>query len=64
MFGHNYLVAPILYEGWKEREVYLPAGTKWTNAWTGENFEGGKRITVAAPLDQIPVFTRDGTKFF
>ena len=62
MFGPNYLIAPILNEGQKEREVYLPAGAKWTNAWTGENFEGGRRITAAAPLDQIPVFSRDGTK--
>jgi len=63
MFGPNYLVAPILYEGQKEREVYLPVGAKWTNAWTGESFDGGRKISVAAPLDQIPVFTKDETKF-
>jgi alpha-D-xyloside xylohydrolase len=62
MFGPNYLVAPIMYEGQRERILYLPAGSSWTNAWTGEKTEGGKKITVAAPLDQIPVFTRDGTK--
>jgi alpha-D-xyloside xylohydrolase len=63
MFGHNYLVAPILYEGEREREVYLPAGTDWTNAWTGEKTDGGKTITVKAPLDLIPVFSKDGSKF-
>ncbi|GHU92513.1 glycosyl hydrolase [Spirochaetia bacterium] len=63
MFGPNYLVAPILYEGQRERQLYLPAGTKWTNAWTGETMDGGRSITVNAPLDQIPVFTKDGTKF-
>ncbi|GHV45179.1 glycosyl hydrolase [Spirochaetia bacterium] len=62
LFGPNYLVAPILYEGQRERNLYLPAGAKWTNAWTGETFEGGRSITVEAPLDQIPVFTKDGTK--
>ncbi|MDR2402455.1 MAG: hypothetical protein LBD78_00315 [Spirochaetaceae bacterium] len=61
-FGPVYLVAPILSEGERERKVYLPAGAAWTNAWTGETTEGGQTITVAAPLDQIPVFTRDGTK--
>jgi alpha-D-xyloside xylohydrolase len=63
MFGPNYLVAPILYEGMREREVYLPAGPKWTNAWTGESFEGGGLIRVDAPLERIPVFSRDGEKF-
>jgi len=62
MFGPNYLIAPVLYEGQKEREVYLPIGLKWTDAWTGESFEGGKLIKADAPLDKIPVFTRDGTK--
>ena len=63
MFGPNYLAAPVLYEGQRERELYLPAGVNWTNAWTGEKFDGGSRIKVPAPLDQIPVFTRDGTIF-
>ncbi|MDR2079777.1 MAG: glycoside hydrolase family 31 protein [Treponema sp.] len=63
MFGPNYLVAPVLYEGERKREVYLPLGQKWTNAWTGESFEGGGSIMVDAPLERIPVFSRDGTKF-
>ncbi|AEF81222.1 glycoside hydrolase family 31 protein [Leadbettera azotonutricia] len=62
MFGPNYLVAPILYEGLRDRKLYLPFGTKWTNAWTGEIFEGGKEISVTAPLDQIPIFTKDGSR--
>jgi alpha-D-xyloside xylohydrolase len=61
MFGPNYLVAPVLYEGERERRLYLPAGTTWTNAWTGEQAAGGQTLTVSAPLDTIPVFTRDGT---
>jgi alpha-D-xyloside xylohydrolase len=63
MFGPNYLVAPVLYEGKRERELYLPSGAKWTNAWTGEKYEGGRIIKIAAPLDLIPVFTRDGSVF-
>ena len=61
MFGPNYLVAPVLYEGQRERELYLPAG-QWTCVWTGEKYEGGCRIKVPAPLDRIPVFSRDGTR--
>jgi alpha-D-xyloside xylohydrolase len=56
-------VAPILFEGARERQVYLPAGQRWTDAWTGEVFEGGRVIGAAAPLDRIPVYSRDGAKF-
>ena len=57
MFGSRYLVAPILHLNQFEREVYLPAGT-WENVNSGEKVNGGRRITVPAPLDEIPVFRR------
>lgn len=58
MFGPEILVAPVLFEGASERHVYLPAGMKWTNAWTGEVLDGGQSITASAPLEQIPVYLR------
>jgi alpha-D-xyloside xylohydrolase len=58
MFGPEILVAPVLYEGAHERDVYLPAGTHWTAAESGTNYAGGQWITAAAPLDTIPVFLR------
>lgn len=58
MMGPDVLVAPVL-AGQSEREVYLPAGT-WYHFWTHERIEGGRHVTVAAPLDQIPAFVRDG----
>jgi alpha-D-xyloside xylohydrolase len=61
MFGPNYLVASVLYEGQRERELYLPPGA-WTCVWTGKRFEGGSRVKVPAPLDMIPVLSRDGVK--
>jgi alpha-D-xyloside xylohydrolase len=69
LFGPDFLVAPVLYEGQRERELYLPAGVPggkslaWTNVWTGEQYEGGKRITVKAPLESIPVFSLTGERF-
>jgi alpha-D-xyloside xylohydrolase len=67
MFGPEFLVAPVLYEGRRERELYLPAGEKgaitWTDVWTGERYEGGAVITVEAPLERIPVFSRKGSVF-
>ena len=59
MFGPDYLVAPILHLNQFEREVYLPAG-RWKNIHTGETLEGGRTVPVPAPLDQIPVFLKEG----
>ena len=35
MFGPDLLVAPVTRYEARSREVYLPAGTEWTHAWTG-----------------------------
>ncbi|NLM19984.1 MAG: glycoside hydrolase family 31 protein [Clostridiaceae bacterium] len=60
MFGQDLLVAPILNPQTFEREVYLPAGATWKNVWTGAEYEGGQYIKVEAPIDQIPLFTKNG----
>ena len=57
MFGAKYLVAPIFQLNQFAREVYLPAGS-WKLTSTGETYEGGKTVTVDAPLDYMPVFER------
>ncbi|KAJ8698978.1 hypothetical protein PTI98_005623 [Pleurotus ostreatus] len=65
MFGPRILVAPVGTEGALVQEVYLPRltsemieeGLSWTHWWTDTPMgEGGRRIVVDAPLDQIPVF--------
>jgi len=55
MFGDKYLVAPILYEGMRERNVYLPNGN-WKDTRTGIVTRGGIEILTPAPLDSMPVF--------
>ena len=62
MFGPDLLVAPVLAQGAKERSVYLPAGAQWANGWTGEPVPSGTTITARAPLEQIPLFLRDGAR--
>ena len=62
MFGPDILVAPVMERGQKKKEVYLPKGSTWTNPWTGESYEGGQKVTVETPLEQIPLFTRDNFK--
>jgi alpha-D-xyloside xylohydrolase len=61
MFGPAFLVAPVTEQGATSREVYLPAGTDWTNYWTNERIKGGQSVTVAAPIDTIPLFVRAGS---
>ena len=58
LFGEKYLVAPVTEYGAREREVYLPAGARWTEQSTGKTCEGGRTVLADAPLDVIPVFVR------
>lgn len=58
LFGPDLLIAPVLFEGARSRNVYLPAGTTWRDAWTDERYEGGQWIAVDAPLEKVPVFVK------
>jgi alpha-D-xyloside xylohydrolase len=62
MFGPDILVAPIMHYGMRSRNVYLPVGTKWKNAWTNDIFEGGQTVMTEARIEQIPFFIRDGAE--
>ncbi len=62
MFGPDILVKPVTDAGCTETDVYLPAGEKWINPWTGQEFEGGQTVTVKTPIQQIPLFTRNGCR--
>lgn len=59
MFGRDLLVAPVIWEGVRAREVYLPEG-EWYDLWTGARFTGKQMVNFACPLDRVPVFVRDG----
>jgi len=61
MFGSDILVAPVLEKGARHRSLWLPSGNKWMDPWSGGVFEGGVYATVDAPLDQIPLFLREGS---
>jgi alpha-D-xyloside xylohydrolase len=60
LFGPDLLVAPITRRGQREREVYLPAGADWRDAWTDDRHVGGQAIRVDAPLERIAIFVREG----
>ncbi|AKT41618.1 TIM-barrel domain-containing protein [Chondromyces crocatus] len=59
LLGDELLVAPVVTRGARSREVTLPAG-RWFGWWDGAVHEGGKTITVEAPLGTLPLFLREG----
>src|SRR5207253_1279023 len=60
LFGHELMVAPVTSYGTRERSVYLPKGANWYDFNTGELHQGGKTVTVKAPLTQIPLLVKAG----
>jgi sulfoquinovosidase len=58
-FGPALLVAPVVRRGQVSRELALPAGRYLD--WRDQSLHAGNQtITVAAPLDKLPLFLRDG----
>lgn len=45
----------------RERKVYLPSGCDWYNFYAGEIQKGGQTISVATPLDIMPLFVKAGS---
>lgn len=62
MFGPDILVAPVIEKDAVAREVYLPEGAEWKDAWTSEIYKGGCAVKVDAPLERIPLFLKDGAE--
>jgi alpha-D-xyloside xylohydrolase len=63
MLGSDLLVAPVTEQGAVSRGVYLPSGTTWVEAWTGQEYQGGQQLQAEAPLERIPVYWRKGSPF-
>lgn len=56
MLGDDLLAAPVLEQGAKEKNVFLPRG-RWQD-WKGQVWEGGRAVTLPVTLADIPHFTR------
>jgi hypothetical protein len=69
MFGDDLLAAPVIQPGQTERRVELPAG-EWVDLWRSADpgltlssprlLEGGRAVTLPAPLDELPLLVRAG----
>jgi alpha-glucosidase (family GH31 glycosyl hydrolase) len=61
LVGSKILVAPVVYESTRERDIYLPPGT-WKDYWNNEIFEGPTVLEkYPAPLEILPIFTGQDT---
>ncbi len=60
MWGDAFLVSPVVKAEQRVQEVRLPRGT-WINYWTGDAVTGGRVVSVAAPLDRLPLFVKAGS---
>ncbi|MBC6999995.1 glycoside hydrolase family 31 protein [Cytophaga sp. FL35] len=59
IFGEQILVCPVQEPNAQGRRMYIPRGN-WYNYWNDEIVEGGKEKWVAAELDSIPLFVKEG----
>ncbi|MCO6400069.1 MAG: glycoside hydrolase family 31 protein [Verrucomicrobia bacterium] len=58
--GEWLLAAPIYSENTTSRQIYLPQPATWYYWPTGAKYEGGRSVTVSAPLGTLPLFMRGG----
>lgn len=56
MLGENILVAPIIKKGQTTKEIPLPEG-EW-EGFDGNTYIGGKTISLAVSLEDLPYFTK------
>ena len=57
--GH--LIFPDVKKATAATSVYLPAGTRWYDFFTGQVYDGGKTITRPTPINEMPVYVRAGS---
>jgi alpha-glucosidase (family GH31 glycosyl hydrolase) len=75
MFGPDLLAAPVVRRGARTRRLHLPAG-RWIDVWRSvayderggglrlgrvRELDGGRDVTLPAPLDELPLLARAGT---
>lgn len=56
VLGSDIIVAPVVWQGARERSVYLPEGD-W-RAEDGTVYQGGGSIRIDVPLERLPYFKR------
>ncbi len=62
MFG-DFLVCPVTHPQSETnvRRVYLPAGTRWIDYWSGQVLDGGQWLDVTVDISRLPLYVRAGS---
>ena len=60
MFGPALMPCPVYEYKARSRSVYFPMGG-WYDFYTGKYMVGGKRFTVDAPYERMPLYVRAGS---
>ena len=60
-YGPDVLVAPVTSSGDSATtQVWFPAGSSWTDYFTGQTYQGGTVQNITTGLDSMPVFLKSG----
>jgi alpha-glucosidase len=61
MLGPNLLAAPVVEEGVRQRQAYLPRGPAGWYDFYGEDWHAaGRPVLLAAPLERLPLLVPEG----
>ncbi len=60
MLGPAFMACPVYEYKARSRSVYFPMGG-WYDFYTGKYMVGGKRFTVDAPYERMPLYVRAGS---
>jgi alpha-glucosidase (family GH31 glycosyl hydrolase) len=60
LWGHDFLVSPVLEAGIKEQSVYFPKTSVWFDFYSDEIIKGGQFKTVSTAENSIPTYVRAG----
>ena len=62
LLGQDILVASVMEEGQRQRDVYLPDNQNGWYCWySGFWYAGGQEISLPAPLERLPLLARAGS---
>lgn len=60
LWGHDFLISPVLKSQQKEVEVYFPSNNSWYNFYSDEKIEGGQKKLIKTEENSLPTFVRGG----
>ena len=60
LFGPAFMACPVYEYKARSRSIYFPMGL-WYDFYTGKPMVGGKRFTMPAPYERMPLYVREGS---